>query len=51
MTIKTELEVAYPPERFRELVKKYSREFRIGILGKADSKELMRLRDDIEIVP
>ena len=33
--------------RFKELVKRYSREFRVGILGKADSKELMKLREEV----
>lgn len=47
MTTRTEVEIIHSPEKFRELVKKYSREFRVGILGKADSKELMRLRDEV----
>ncbi|WP_157727121.1 hypothetical protein [Thermococcus siculi] len=48
MTIKAEIE-ANPssPEKFRELIKKYSREFKVGFLGRADAKELMKLREEV----
>ncbi|WP_456367095.1 hypothetical protein [Thermococcus sp.] len=48
MPVETEVEaILSGEEKFRELVKKYAREFRIGMLGKADARELMKLREEV----